>query len=137
MSTERKTDRQVLLEAYAESQKLVFGNDSGERHNLVKAFHVANEMQDIIGIHLEENPEPVMESLWIPVSERLPKDMEDVLFCEPQDGIQLTYFDSQYLRGPAFMDQTIEEWLLVIHFPQAHWMPLPSPPSNQSDNGKD
>ena len=69
---------------------------------------------------------------WIPVSERLPKDDEVVLVCNPQGGMAVAYyhFDDTYYPT-QFKDLNETGWFNeeddALYFEPIAWMPLPEP----------
>ena len=60
---------------------------------------------------------------WIPVTERLPEPLEDVLVYDPQDN----RVAEAYMTRP-------KEWVGVrINHEVTHWMPLPEPPKEDAE----
>lgn len=69
---------------------------------------------------------------WIPVSERLPKNDEDVLVCYPQGGMEVAYYhidDTYYPTQYADLNETgwFNENGDALYFEPIAWMPLPKP----------
>lgn len=66
------------------------------------------------------------ESNWIPVSERLPEEDQEVIICigECSVGTAIyTYFDN----GSTFRNENYE---FFQHDEVTHWQPLPKPPQS-------
>jgi hypothetical protein len=72
-------------------------------------------------------------SNWIPITEKLPKEHEFVLFCcyiEDEEGfgdVDLGWYEGHKTMGDAIVMQTKPgdpSWW----FPCTHWMPLPETP---------
>lgn len=63
---------------------------------------------------------------WIPVSERLPENINDVMFITNGDGIRVGYY-----YDPS------DKWLcgMCVYKPEeiTHWMELPEPPAKESE----
>lgn len=69
---------------------------------------------------------------WIPVSERLPNDDEDVLVCYSQGGMDVCYYhidDTFYPTEYADLNETgwFNENGDALYFEPIAWMPLPEP----------
>ena len=65
---------------------------------------------------------------WIPVTERLPEDLARVIvFCN--DGVFFGFCEHLIVD-----DKEVVEWNDFLHYPirPTHWMPLPSPPVEES-----
>lgn len=67
---------------------------------------------------------------WIPVSERLPKNDEDVLVCYPRGGMEVVYYhidNSIYPTGYKDLNETgwCNEEGDALYFEPIAWMPLP------------
>lgn len=74
-----------------------------------------------------------MASEWIPVTERLPEDLEEVIICYDDDGDQGVVGVGIRYPGPRKGDgywQNGNGWELE-HV--THWMPLPDPPRTEPD----
>lgn len=67
---------------------------------------------------------------WIPVSERLPKDGQSVLFCDIDDDIMLGYHVKGRPDTHFSQDGTFEDIKNV-----RAWMPLPTPYEPQESEG--
>ena len=72
------------------------------------------------------------EPRWIPVTERLPKNDEDVLVCYPQGGMEVVYYhidDTYYPTQYADLNET--GWFNkeddALYFEPIAWIPLPEP----------
>lgn len=70
------------------------------------------------------NPvKPTMDNTWIPCSERIPEDGQDVLIW---DNIDKTSFTGHYVWCDGW---TVDGYAVNrFHFDITHWMPLPEPP---------
>lgn len=66
---------------------------------------------------LDLPPVTPQESKWIPVSERLPKEDEDVLICTPHRGVTVAYYSTM-----NWFDEAGD----VLYFKPIAWMPLPN-----------
>ncbi len=68
---------------------------------------------------------------WIPVSERLPE-----IINEPDGGVNsvLIYAKDGYECGSDFQTANAA-WVNGPYAHCSHWMPLPAPPTTQSDGG--
>lgn len=76
--------------------------------------------------------EALERTRWIPCSERLPKDFENVLIWDKIDG---DMFTGHYCKYDGW---TIDGWETApdVDFEITHWMPLPeSPKKGDSENG--
>ncbi|ENV0480672.1 DUF551 domain-containing protein [Salmonella enterica] len=78
------------------------------------------------GNHTEQHLDMV-ESGWIPVSERMPEDGEHVIVFHPKDGVmQITFF---FAYGKWWDAAEDDGGLSKSYF--THWMPLPAPPQQE------
>lgn len=69
---------------------------------------------------------------WIPVSERLPEDDEDVLACYPQGEMEVVYYHIDNSIYPTeYEDLNETGWYNeegdALYFEPIAWMPLPEP----------
>ena len=85
------------------------------------------------GFYYQEGDEPEWVSItdepkWIPVSERLPEDGEDVLFCDLFGHIMLGYHPRDW-KSTHFAERG--SWELQKNV--AAWMPLPKPWKGEHD----
>jgi hypothetical protein len=106
-------------------------NELGRKTAEATAFYMeaTNARQHIA--ELEEKNADMQEQItwlqwdrrWIPVSERLPEELKNVLICG--DGIEpsMSYYDGDYKRWSKNDEYWWEEEKEVTH-----WMPLPFPP---------
>ena len=64
---------------------------------------------------------------WIPVTERLPEDLQNVLVI---DEGRVTIGHCEHYYGEEEGDV---EWHDILHYPAGptHWMPLPEPPKEE------
>lgn len=66
---------------------------------------------------------------WIPVTERLPEDLKFVLAVE--DGnVFMAHCEHYYGEKEVFV-----EWHDIMYYPASptHWMPLPTPPKEETE----
>ena len=80
---------------------------------------------------LEQEPKE-QEPKWIPVSERLPENDEDVLVCYPQGGMEVVYYHFDNSIYPTeYEDLNETGWCNeegdALYFEPIAWMPLPEP----------
>lgn len=66
---------------------------------------------------------------WIPVSERMPKDGQNVLFCDIEDDIMLGYHIKGRPNTHFSQDGTFDDIKNV-----RAWMPLPEPYKAESED---
>ena len=66
---------------------------------------------------------------WIPVSERLPKDGQSVLFCDIDEDIMIGYHVKGRPETHFSQDGTYEDMKNVFA-----WMPLPEPYKAESED---
>ena len=74
----------------------------------------------------------LLNQKWIPVSERLPENDEDVLVCYPQGGMEVVYYhidNSIYPTEHKDLNETgwCDEEGDALYFEPIAWMPLPEP----------
>ena len=68
-------------------------------------------------------------SNWIPITEKLPKEHEFVLFCcyiedeEAFGDVEFGWYEGHKTEGDAIAMETHDGW-----YPCTHWMPLPETP---------
>lgn len=77
---------------------------------------------------LDKAIEAVEQTMWIPVSERLPKDGQIVLFCDIDDDIMVGYHVKGRPDTHFTQDGTFEDMKNV-----KAWMPLPEPYEAESE----
>lgn len=82
--------------------------------------------------NLMEVLEKQMTNGWIPVSERLPENDEDVLVCNSQGTMEVCYYhidDNVYPTEFADLSETgwYDEHDDALSFEPIAWMPLPEP----------
>lgn len=112
----------VIKRAYAETEKLNFGDPENEKH---KALHLLNEVQDILGIYLEgehkmwkEEYAQQTEQPWVRVSDRLPT--EDDSYDDYNEVLTIQIGRQR---------PTMMKYSEIKHCPfTTHWMKLPSAP---------
>lgn len=65
---------------------------------------------------------------WIPITEQLPEQLKDVLFCCLIDD-EFTHVDlGQYRGAKTHGDAIVMEMYASDWSPCSHWMPIPEPP---------
>ena len=79
---------------------------------------------------LRRLPSVTPKQRWIPVSERLPKNDEDVLVCYPQGGMEVVYYHIDNSIYPTeYKDLNETGWCNeegdALYFEPIAWMPLP------------
>ena len=79
---------------------------------------------------------------WIPVSERLPENDEDVLVCYPQGGMEVVYYHIDNSIYPTeYKDLNETGWCNeegdALYFEPIAWMPLPKPYEPQESEVKE
>ncbi|HBM9260814.1 TPA: DUF551 domain-containing protein, partial [Citrobacter freundii] len=62
---------------------------------------------------------------WIPVSERMPENGQEVLCTDRFENYETALYDIGYIPGPPFFATTAGE------FHPTHWMPLPAAPQQE------
>ena len=82
------------------------------------------------------------QTRWISVSERLPKDDEDVLVCFEQGGMAVAYYHIDNTYYPTqFEDMNETGWFNeeddAFYSEPIAWMPLPKPYKEESDGRND
>lgn len=69
---------------------------------------------------------PVIPDTWIPVSERMPEDEQEVLTINRMGHLFVSFFDK---HSGLFFDRLDAPTACCIeHVLVTHWMPLPNPP---------
>jgi len=59
---------------------------------------------------------------WIPVKERLPEVVKNVIVCNTWNDMEIAWFN-----GVEFTTEFRDEDITLKHI--THWMPLPEPPT--------
>lgn len=75
------------------------------------------------------NGTPLPKEKWIPVSERMPKDRQMVLFCDIEDDIKIGYHIKGRPNTHFSQDGTFDDIKNV-----KAWMPLPEPYVAESED---
>ena len=103
-----------------------------DRQKLVKLVHTAiaewehGEVDEKIADHLISNG--VTFQKWIPVSERLPEEMKNVLAYTDVGSFSETAHWTGY--------RWEKTWYFEVLYGVTHWMPLPQPPKENDHEDK-
>lgn len=118
-------------------ERSMTGEEVINKLNSLKQYYNDDYDEAYVGFDAEDNEaidmaiKALKQTRWIPVSERLPEDGQDVLFCDIDGDIMFGYrFKGQ--PGTHFTKRGTYE---VIKDVRA-WMPLPEKPSTESEEGE-
>lgn len=79
---------------------------------LLKAADAIEELSNI-----QIAPEKIIQTMWIPVTERLPDVWKHVITFDEDDGVRVNWRSGDNVS-----------WYMGYHV--THWMPLPQPPES-------
>lgn len=116
-----KSEQAAYWRRSAESQAFTEAADLIESltQELIDERYRHDRVQDFCVAQGEELSALKAQTCWIPVTERLPENDDDVLIVTP-DGISMGYF---HTYNGYWVDYT-NPYRDVV----SHWMPLPEPP---------
>lgn len=107
---------------------------NGERVGIQFGCDTSEAMADEIIRLRAENASLRERTRWIPVSERLPEDEEEVLLFADQSGLFIaTFHDASSGRGIDTFETDGDDMAPVFHPDSSvlHWMPKPEAPKEE------
>lgn len=105
-----------LIERLRETS-VYFGESDDVSVMMIEAANAIDELS-----HIQIAPEKIIQTMWIPVTERLPEDRSTVLATV--GGVVCAAFYGNY--------KWAEVETYSIFYP-THWMPIPQPPESEGE----
>lgn len=97
---------------------------------LIESWWLGHTKEDDLATEVKALPPVTPTQRWIPVTERLPEEEQEVLFCVHTGGIYVGYIYMHPLLKFPMADCFIMEGEVVA------WMPLPEPYRAESEGKK-
>ena len=92
-----------------------------------ESIRLLNEAADAIDelSHIQIAPEKIIQTMWIPVTERLPEKNQEVLIFLFGDDPYIAWHNGEYWSTEDFRLDEPDDWK------PTYWFPLPQPPEEK------